>query len=58
MIKNPPANTGDTRDMGLIPGCSCGTFVVIDVPELIQYYQLKFTGDIGVPSWCSIVLEF
>jgi len=20
MIKNPPANTGDTRDMGLIPG--------------------------------------
>ena len=20
MVKNPPANTGDTRDMGLIPG--------------------------------------
>ena len=38
--------------------CSCGTFVVIDVLGLIQYYQLKFTGDIGVYFWCSIVLEF
>ena len=38
--------------------CSCGIFVVIDVPVLIQYYQLKFIGATGVHSWCSIVLEF
>ena len=42
MVKNVPANTGDTRDMGLIPGL--GRVPRIGNGSLLQVFLLKFHG--------------
>ena len=42
VVKNLPANTGDTRDMGLIPGL--GRVPGIGNGSLLQVFLLKFHG--------------
>ena len=39
MVKNPPANAGDTRDMGLIPGS--GIAPEVGNGNLLQYSCLE-----------------
>ena len=39
MIKNPPANAGDTRDSGLIPGL--GRFPGVGNDNPLQYFCLE-----------------
>ena len=39
VIKNPPANAGDTRDSGLIPGL--GRFPGLGNGNPLQYFCLK-----------------
>ena len=45
MIKNPPANTGDTRDVGLIPGLGRSPGVGNDNP--LKYSFLENSMDTG-----------
>ena len=49
VLKNPPANSGDTRDLSLIPGLekSPGEGNV----NLFQYYCLENSMDRG--AWCA-----
>ena len=51
MIKNPPANAGDTRDMGSIPGL--GRFTGIGNGILLQYSCLENSMDRG--AWWATV---
>ena len=43
MIKNPPANVGDSRDIGSIPGVGNGT--------LLQYSYLENSMGRGACPW-------
>ena len=45
MVKNPPANAGDTRDVGSIPGS--GRFPGGGYGNLLQYYSLENPMDRG-----------
>ena len=45
MVKNPPANAGDTRDKGSIPGL--GRSPGIGNGTLLQYSYLKNSKDRG-----------
>ena len=51
VVKNPPANAGDTRDSGLIPGLGRSPGVGNDNP--LQYYCLGNFMDRGV-WWAAI----
>ena len=51
MVKNPPANAGDTRDAGLIPGSRRSPGVGNSNP--LQYSCLKNSTDIG--AWWATV---
>ena len=51
VVKNPPANAGDTRDAGLIPGSGRSPGVGNSNP--LQYSCLKNSTDIG--AWWAIV---
>ena len=51
MINNQPANAGDTRDMGLIPGSERYPGVGNGYP--LQYACLEISMDSGV--WQAIV---
>jgi len=51
VVKNPPANAGDKRDTGLIPGAGRAPGVGNDNP--LQYSCLKNSMDRG--AWCSTV---
>ena len=51
MIKNPPANAGDARDKGLIPGSGRSPGVGNDNP--LQYSCLENSMDSG--AWQSAV---
>ena len=45
MVKNPPANTGDLRDMGLIPGS--GRYSAGGYGNRLQYSCLENPMDRG-----------
>ena len=45
MVKNPPANAGDVRDMGLIPGL--GRSPEAGCGKLLQYFCLENPMDRG-----------
>ena len=45
VVKNPPANAGDKRDTGLIPGAGRAPGVGNDTP--LQYSGLKNSMDRG-----------
>ena len=47
MVKNPPANAGDIRDVGLIPGS--GRFPEGGHDNLLQYSCLE--NPLGRGSW-------
>ena len=49
MVKNPPVNTGDENDPGLIPGS--GRSPGIGNGNLLQYSCLRNLMDRG--AWCS-----
>ena len=51
MVQNSPANAGDARDMGSIPGLGRSPEVGNDNP--LQYSCLKNSMDRG--AWCSTV---
>ena len=51
LVKNPPANAGDIRGMGLIPGLGRSHGEGHD--NLLQYSCLENTRDIG--DWRAIV---
>ena len=51
MVKNPPANAGDIRNLGLIPGCGRSPGEGNGYP--LQYSCLENTMDRG--AWCAIV---
>ena len=53
VVKNPPANAGDTRDMGLIPGSERSPVVGNGNP--LQYSFLEDSMDRG--AWRAIVHE-
>ena len=53
MVKNPPANAGDARDMGLIPGwedpleeemATCSSILAWRIPQTEKPGRLQFTG--------------
>ena len=53
MVKNPPANAGDTRDMGLIPGsgrspgggkATCSSILAWRIPWIEEPGRLWSTG--------------
>ena len=46
VVKNLPANTGDTRDIGSIPGS--GRTPEVGNGNPLQYYYLKTSMDRGV----------
>jgi len=46
MVKNPPANSGDTRDVGLVPGS--GRYPRIGNGDALHYYCLENFMDKGV----------
>ena len=48
MVKNPPANTGDARDVGLIPGLGRSSGAGNDSP--LQYSCLE--NSIYRGAWC------
>ena len=50
VVKNPPANAGDTRDMGSIPGL--GRFSGIGNGSPLQYSCLENSMDRG--TWWAI----
>ena len=52
MVKNPPADTGDTKDMGLIPGSERSPGV--ENGNLLQYSYLENFMDRG--AWWATVL--
>ena len=52
MVKNPPANTGDARDVRLIPGLGISSGVGNDYP--LQYPCLENSTYRG--AWCSTVM--
>ena len=51
MVENPPANAGDTRDMGLAPGS--GRYPRIGNINALHYYCLENFMNRGV--WRAIV---
>ena len=51
MVKNPPSNAGDTRDMGSIPGL--GRSPGVENAHLLQYSCLENSMDSG--AWQTIV---
>ena len=51
VVKNPPANAGDARNMGLIPGL--GRFPGAGNGNPLQYSRLENSIDIG--TWSAIV---
>ena len=51
MVKNPPANAGDTRDAGLIPGL--GRFPGVGSDNQLQYSRLENSMDRG--AWPATV---
>ena len=51
MVKNPPANAGDIRDMGLIPGS--GRYLGGGNGNLLQYSCLENPMDRG--AWRATV---
>ena len=51
MVKNPPANAGDTRDMGLIPGLERSPGV--GNGNLLQYSCLENSRDRGI-WWATV----
>ena len=51
VVKNPPANAGDVRDVGLIPGS--GRFPGGEHSNPLQYFCLENPMDRGV--WWAIV---
>ena len=51
MVKNPPADTGDTKDMGLIPGS--GRLPGVENGNLLQYSYLENFMDRG--AWWATV---
>ena len=51
MVKNPPANAGDVRDVGLIPGS--GRFPGGGHDNLLQYSCLE--NPLGRGAWGVIV---
>ena len=53
VVKNPPANTGDTRDIGLIPGSERSPRVGNGRP--LQYSCLEIPMDRG--AWWATVLR-
>ena len=53
MVKNPPANAGDTRDVGLIPGWGSSPGVGNGNP--LQFSCLENPMDRG--AWWAIVQE-
>ena len=53
MVKNPPANAGDLRDMGLIPGSGRSPKGGHDNP--LQYSYLENLLDRG--NWLATVHE-
>ena len=53
MVKNPPANAGDLRDMGLIPGSGRSPKGGHDNP--LQYSYLENLMDRG--NWLATVHE-
>ena len=53
VVKNPPANAGNTRDMGLIPGSERSPVVGNGSP--FQYSFLEDSMDRG--AWRAIVHE-
>ena len=50
MVKNPPANAGDTRDMGSIPGS--GRSPGVGNGNTLQYSCLKNSMDRG--AWATV----
>ena len=54
VVKNPPANEGDARDVGLIPGSGRSPGVGNGNP--LQYSCLENSTDRG--AWWATVLEF
>ena len=53
VVKNPPANTGDIRDLGLIPGL--GRSLGGGHGNSLQYSCLENSMDRG--AWQAIVLR-
>ena len=51
VVKNPPANAGDVRDIGAIPGPGRSPGVVNGT--LLQYYWLE--NSIGRGTWWATV---
>ena len=51
MVKNPPANAGDVRDVGLIPGL--GRFPGGEHGNPLHYFCLETPMDRG--AWWAIV---
>ena len=51
VVKNQPANAGDSRDAGLIP--DSGRFPGVGNDNLLQYSCLENPMDRGV--WCATV---
>ena len=51
MVKNPPASTGDRKDVGLIPGL--GRFPEDGHGNLVQYSCLENPMDRGA-SWATV----
>ena len=53
VVKNPPANAGDARNVGSIPGCGLGRPPGVGNGNLIQYSCLENSMDRG--AWWAIV---
>ena len=53
MVKNPPANTGDSRDSSWIPGL--GRFPGVGNSNLFQYSYLENSKDRG--AWQATELQ-
>ena len=53
MVKNPPANIGDTKDMGSIP--HSGRSPGVENGNLLQYSYLENSMDRG--AWWATVHE-
>ena len=51
MVKNPPANTGDTRDLSSIPGL--GTYPGEGTGNPLKYSRLENSMDRGV-WWATV----
>ena len=51
MVKNPPANTGDTKDMGSIPGS--GRSPGVENGNVLQYSYMENSMDRG--AWWDTV---